>query len=118
MTSSTQQPARLLRVATYNVHGCVGGDGKHDVKRIARVLRELGADVIALQELACPGEVEGPIDLLAELTGMHALWTPLWYRDGTHFGNAVLTSLPVRAQRTLDLTFENNEPREMQRCNI
>lgn len=103
--------AQRLRVATYNVHGCVGNDGQRDVKRIARVLRELNADVIALQELACPGESEGPIALLAELTHMSAIWTPLRSDADTHYGNALLSTLPILSKRTLDLSFEQNEPR-------
>jgi endonuclease/exonuclease/phosphatase family metal-dependent hydrolase len=37
-------------VASYNVHKCVGVDRKFDPERIARVIREIGPDVIALQE--------------------------------------------------------------------
>ena len=35
-----------IRVASYNVHGCRGRDGRRDVARIARVLREIDADVV------------------------------------------------------------------------
>jgi endonuclease/exonuclease/phosphatase family metal-dependent hydrolase len=37
-------------VASYNVHTCVGVDRKFDPERTARVIREIGPDVIALQE--------------------------------------------------------------------
>ena len=37
-------------VASYNVHKCIGVDRKFDPERIARVIREIGPDVIALQE--------------------------------------------------------------------
>jgi endonuclease/exonuclease/phosphatase family metal-dependent hydrolase len=37
-------------IASYNVHKCVGTDGKFDPARIARVLGELDADIVALQE--------------------------------------------------------------------
>ncbi len=40
-----------LRVASYNVHKCVGTDGKFDPARIIAVVAELGADVVALQEV-------------------------------------------------------------------
>ena len=40
-----------LRIASYNVHQCVGVDGKRDAGRVADVLRELGADVVGLQEV-------------------------------------------------------------------
>ncbi|NVE95533.1 endonuclease/exonuclease/phosphatase family protein [Altererythrobacter lutimaris] len=39
-----------LTFATYNIHKAVGVDGRRDADRIMRVLREVDADVIALQE--------------------------------------------------------------------
>ena len=39
-----------IRVATYNVHECVGSDGRQDPDRIAKVVLELDADIVALQE--------------------------------------------------------------------
>ena len=40
-----------LRIATYNVHRAIGGDGRTDRERILAVLREIDADVFALQEV-------------------------------------------------------------------
>src|SRR3712207_8266416 len=42
---------RGLRVATYNVHKCRGLDRRVRPGRIASVLREVEADIIALQEV-------------------------------------------------------------------
>ena len=39
-----------LTFASYNIHKAVGVDGRRDADRIISVLRELQADVIALQE--------------------------------------------------------------------
>ncbi|HEX5645155.1 MAG TPA: endonuclease/exonuclease/phosphatase family protein [Erythrobacter sp.] len=39
-----------LTFASYNIHKAVGADGRRDPDRIIAVLRELDADVIALQE--------------------------------------------------------------------
>lgn len=40
-----------LLVASYNVHKCVGMDKKFDPDRIAEVIKEIDADIIALQEV-------------------------------------------------------------------
>lgn len=40
-----------LSVATYNVHKCVGVDGRFDPERVMKVIEELGADLVALQEV-------------------------------------------------------------------
>lgn len=53
-----------LLVASYNVHKCVGVDGKFDPARIAHVIREINPDVIALQEADTRfGERRGLLDL-------------------------------------------------------
>lgn len=40
-----------LKFASYNIHKAVGTDGRRDADRILRVIHEIGADVIALQEV-------------------------------------------------------------------
>lgn len=47
---SSKDPA-LIRVASYNLHKCVGLDRRRDPHRVARVLAGLGADVVAVQEV-------------------------------------------------------------------
>ncbi len=62
-----------LRVASYNVHKCVGVDGRFDPDRIRRVIGELDADVVALQEADRRfGDRSGLLDLslLAAETGL------------------------------------------------
>ncbi len=44
-------------MATYNVHACVGRDGRHDPERVAKVVTELDADIVALQEFTYPANV-------------------------------------------------------------
>jgi endonuclease/exonuclease/phosphatase family metal-dependent hydrolase len=40
-----------LKLASYNIHKAVGTDGRRDPERIMRVLHEVGADIVALQEV-------------------------------------------------------------------
>ena len=62
VTEGAEQPGML--VASYNVHKCVGTDGKFDPERTFRVIREIDADVIALQEADRRfGNHEGLLDL-------------------------------------------------------
>ena len=43
--------SRQIRVATYNVHKCRGLDGRTRPERIAHVISQLDADIVALQEI-------------------------------------------------------------------
>ena len=47
----------MFRAATYNIHAHVGRDGRRDPARVSRVIDELDADVVALQEFTYPIDV-------------------------------------------------------------
>jgi endonuclease/exonuclease/phosphatase family metal-dependent hydrolase len=101
-------------VASYNIHQCLGVDQRRDPKRIAEVIHSLDADVIALQEVdSWPGEEAEPVQMefLAHTVGLHAISGPTIERHDGHYGNAILTRLPVVDVRKLDLTVFRREPR-------
>lgn len=101
-----------LTVATYNVHGCVGSDGRRDTERVLGVLRELDADVIALQELEW--RPVAALDLLADFArrlDCEGIAGPTLLKPDGHYGNAVLTRIPVRAVHRVDLSVPGREPR-------
>lgn len=103
-----------LRVGSYNIHRCIGTDGRCDPARIAAILDEMSCDAIGLQEVdnspgAGPGSLQ--LDFLARATGMQAV-AGLWIvRHSGHYGNALLTRHPVLAVRRHDLSFSWREPR-------
>jgi endonuclease/exonuclease/phosphatase family metal-dependent hydrolase len=101
-----------LTVATYNVHGCVGRDARFAPERILAVLRELDADVIALQELSWnPNEALHLLSELGKGLAYEALAGPTLTRADGHYGNAVLTRLKVRGLARVDLSVPGREPR-------
>jgi endonuclease/exonuclease/phosphatase family metal-dependent hydrolase len=107
-----------LRVATYNVHGCVGRDGRHDPHRVAAVIEELNADVVALQEFTYPAsvalETRTPV-VLTTLDRFQCALGPTRQRTGRTvtecFGNALLTRHPIVEVHRIDLSMERREPR-------
>jgi endonuclease/exonuclease/phosphatase family metal-dependent hydrolase len=96
-----------LTVGSYNIHGAIGGDGRCDPNRILRVIRELNADLIALQEMLGLDRLES----FARQTGFEPIAGPTLLRAGQDYGNALLTRLPVRQVRRLDLSVPGWEPR-------
>ena len=93
-----------LRVASYNVHGAVGSDGRRDVERIARVIVELGCDTVGLQETYGSA-------LIGERLGMHVIASPDHCWHDRHVGNALLTRRKVLAVRHHDVRLPGCEPR-------
>lgn len=111
-------PAAPLRIATYNVHACVGRDGRHDPDRVAKVIAELDADVIALQEFTYPASVALNTRTPVVLTTLDRYQCALGpTRERTHqtvaecFGNALLTRHPIVEVHRLDISIERREPR-------
>jgi endonuclease/exonuclease/phosphatase family metal-dependent hydrolase len=93
-----------LRVASYNVHGCVGCKNVRSVERVSEVITELGCDTVGLQEVFHPEE-------LSQLTGMEVIsGRPHVWHD-RHVGNALLTTRKVLAERHHDWSWPGHEPR-------
>ena len=103
--------AKALTVATWNIHGAVGTDGRYAPGRIVDVLAEIGADIVALQEVASEQAHAGFLRDLERATGFHLVAGLLRQRRGTDFGNAVLSRYPVLTVEHLDLAVGNYEPR-------
>lgn len=101
-----------LTIATYNIHGAVGCDRRFSPERIAEVLREINADIIALQEVPLGGtRTPNVLAVLQEATGYVAAEGPACDRPERRYGNAVLSRYPILSMRAIDLSFGSREPR-------
>ncbi|MBM3852898.1 MAG: hypothetical protein FJ399_07045 [Verrucomicrobia bacterium] len=93
-----------FRVMCYNIHHGEGLDGKLDLERIAVLIREARADIVALQEVdrgvARTQQRDLPAEL-ARLTGLAVRFDRNIGHQGGDYGNAVLSRFPiVRGQNT------------------
>ena len=88
-----------LRVMSYNVHSCIGMDGKIDPARIARVIARARPDVVALQELDV-GRVRShgldQVHLIARYLEMEFHFHPALHLEEERYGDAILSQLPLR----------------------
>jgi len=100
-----------VRIATYNIHECIGRDRRVDPHRTAAVLNELHADVIALQELRSAYGALRTLEFLADRTGMFAVEGPTMEKAGASYGNALLSRTKPLEVRGIDLSVPEREPR-------
>jgi endonuclease/exonuclease/phosphatase family metal-dependent hydrolase len=103
-----------MKVASYNIHKCRGTDGRTRPSRILEVIRELDADLIALQEVDKRfGRRGGLLDpeAIRRETGMRLLvQSDLPEGHGWH-GNALLVRAEPKSYRRLRLRLPGFEPR-------
>jgi endonuclease/exonuclease/phosphatase family metal-dependent hydrolase len=103
-----------FRITTYNIHKCQGLDRRVRPKRIAEVLKEIDADVVALQEVVGMDEAareRNQVHAIAEELGLDFRIGENRRLRGGAYGNALLSKLSIIADRNHDLTCRRYEPR-------
>ena len=93
----------MPRLMTYNVHGCVGTDGRLDIGRIAAVIGQSRPDIVALQELDVGRARSGRVDqahAIATRLGMNFHFNSAFEVEEEQYGDAILTPLPHRLVRS------------------
>jgi endonuclease/exonuclease/phosphatase family metal-dependent hydrolase len=117
-----------MRVLTYNIHSGIGMDGVFSLERIARLIRDEGADIVGLQEVnRYMDEATAFADSVRELAeatdlysafglgfALHSVYPErraLAGRERAEFGNALLSRYPIRWSAAHPLAyFEFPEP--------
>jgi endonuclease/exonuclease/phosphatase family metal-dependent hydrolase len=110
------EPARpRLRVLTYNIHHGEGTDKKLDLPRIAKIITDSKADLVALQEVDSKTKRTNGVEQSAEyarLTGLQGVFGKAMDYGGGAYGDAILSRFPIVAHKTHALPFsQGREPR-------
>jgi len=97
-----------LRIVTWNIHKGIGTDRAYRLDRTVRVLRELDADVVCLQEVdedvPRSGRQRQGQQLARELDYPHAALGLNVRVKGGAYGNLTLSRYPMKDVRNVDLT--------------
>ncbi len=99
LNAPRRDTTQTLRVMTYNVHSCIGMDGKLAPERIARVIARYAPDIVALQELDVGRSRTENMDqahLIARCLEMNCHFHPALHLEEELYGDAILTHLPMR----------------------
>lgn len=83
-----------LRIITYNIHRCIGGDHKLSPERISDVIAVHQPDVVALQEVDC-GQVRPAVYDQAAIIA-ERLNFPEIRIERERYGNTILSRYPIR----------------------
>jgi endonuclease/exonuclease/phosphatase family metal-dependent hydrolase len=110
-----RKPAgRAVRIMTYNVHSCIGMDGKLSPERIARVIARYSPDIVALQELDVGRKRTRHLDqahIIARHLQMECHFHAALQIEEEQYGNAILTHLPMRLHKSAALPGVAGNPR-------
>lgn len=103
-----------LKVATYNIRKCIGTDRRRNPARVLEVLREIDADIVALQEADRRFGLRAsaiPHHFFLE----HSDYVPVELGGRAHgigwHGNAILVRRGIEVREAQPLIFPTLEPR-------
>lgn len=111
-----------IRIATYNVHKCRGLDRRTSPERIAEVINEMDADVVAMQEILNVKNGPAKYD---QARSIHKNLEHYEWRFGENrtlhggpYGNMTLSRWPIQFCRNYDLTCRRRERRGCLRIDV
>lgn len=101
------ESGRRLKVMTYNVHSCIGIDGKIRPERIISVIRSCRADVIALQEVDANRQRSRGHEqarMIADALAMSHHYYAVSDWNGEQYGLAIVSRYPLEHVQSGHLT--------------
>ena len=111
-----------IRVASYNIHKCKGLDQRTNPERIAKVIRELNADVVAIQEILDVRDGRSELDqarcIVEGLEDYRECFGENRTLHGGRYGNMTLSRFAIQVCRNYDLTWRHRERRGCLRTDL
>ena len=110
-----------IRIATYNVHKCRGLDSRVRPRRIVEVLREIDAEIVALQEVVSIDDgsrEDHQARFIAEELGLAYCIGETRRHKGGAYGNVILSRFPFVGTHSYDLSVVGRERRGCLRADV
>ncbi|QQE11256.1 endonuclease/exonuclease/phosphatase family protein [Planctomycetota bacterium] len=107
---------KTVRVMTYNIHFGTGLDGELDLERIANVIKDSDADLVALQEIDKGTKRTGGVDMpreLQKLTGMYHTFGKTIDYQGGEYGLMLLSKWPIYDIAVNELPYSRDAERRV-----
>lgn len=112
-TPAADAPAEpsLIRVATYNIHSCIGMDRRSDPDRVLRVINAIDPDILALQEVRAYSPDIDQFELFHRRLDMQPVFGRTFRARRFGFGNGLYVRGAILTKRIVDLTIPPYEER-------
>jgi endonuclease/exonuclease/phosphatase family metal-dependent hydrolase len=111
-----------FRIASYNTHKCRGIHGTISAERVIRVIEELDADILCLQEIVDAAGGTGKYDQAREISEafpeLNVAFGETRPLHGGRYGNMLMTRFPIDEVRTHDITKSRREERGVLQCAV
>ncbi|MCF6288571.1 MAG: endonuclease/exonuclease/phosphatase family protein [Proteobacteria bacterium] len=111
-----------IKIATYNIHRCIGLDRRFKPDRIANILNDINADIVLLQEVDEGVPRSNKLNLATELANScgyqhYVLGHNVTLKTG-QYGNATLSRFPIISDKNINLTIGDKKNRGCQHTKI
>ena len=120
-TTMSKAPIQF-RIASYNTHKCRGIHGTISPDRVIRVIEELEADILCLQEIVDAEGGTGKYDQARQISeafpDLNVSFGETRPLHGGRYGNMLMTRFPIAETRTHDITKSTREERGVLQCAI
>jgi len=106
-----------MRIVTYNIHSGVGVDEVQSYSRIGQFLASQNVDIALIQEMdtrPCERDTEQDIKDLCANHFIALSRSPALEETHGWYGNAVLSRYPVLSTKTVDVSQDGFQPRNIQ----
>ena len=111
-----------FRIASYNTHKCRGIHGAISPERVIRVIQELDADILCLQEIVDAAGGTGKFDQVRHISeafpDSNVAFGETRPLHGGRYGNMLMTRFPIVETQTHDITKSTREERGVLQCAI
>lgn len=101
-----------MRILSYNIHGCIGRDGREEPDRIIGVIRKIDADIVGLQEVHSDDAVDRNfLKKLDELPYQSVIYGKTMRKPNADYGNVLLLRERPHLVKRVELPNDLGEPR-------
>ena len=106
-----------LKIMSYNIHSGVGRDKIFSYKRIGQFLASLKPDIVCLQEMDLRNpdlNTSEQIEALKAGYFEHFVFNPAVIEKEGDYGNAILSKFKPESVDDVDVSYSDNQPRNIQ----